>query len=162
MLLSVFRNPSNWSARIAGIVAGLFLLTICGGAQAASIDLSAYKGKVVYLDFWASWCKPCRESFPWMNELTDLYGSDGLVVVAVNVDHERGLAEDFLQQNTADFKVVYDPDGDLAEKYNVQAMPTSVLIGRDGKVRYVHSGFYPRKEDDYLAHIRTLLNQKAS
>ena len=143
-------------------IAAMFLFAVSGSAAAAPLDLAAYKGKVVYLDFWASWCKPCRQSFPWMNELTDLYGSDGFVVIAVNVDHEPDLAADFLRQNAADFKVVYDPGGDLAEKYNVQAMPTSVLIGRDGRVRYVHSGFYPHKEGDYLAHIRALLNQKAS
>jgi thiol-disulfide isomerase/thioredoxin len=135
---------------------------IAGTAKASPIDLAAYKGKVVYLDFWASWCKPCRESFPWMNELTESFGGKGLVVIAVNVDHKRDLATDFLRQNTADFKIVYDPDGDLAEKYNVQAMPTSILIGRDGRIRYVHSGFYPGKEFDYLAHIRKLLNQKVS
>lgn len=131
-------------------------------ARAAALDLSAYKGKVVYLDFWASWCTPCLQSFPWMNDLADSYKGRGLVVVAVNVDHERDLAVQFLQQHPADFHVVYDPDGSLAEKYNVEAMPTSVLIGRDGKVRYVHSGFYPKKIGDYLAQIRTLLAQKAS
>ena len=142
----------------------LLLLMIWAGvpAQAASLDLSAYKGKVVYLDFWASWCKPCRESFPWMNAIQDNYGSRGLVVIAVNVDHERDLAQDFLEQNPAGFKVVYDPDGALAEKFHVADMPTSILIGRDGKVDFVHAGFHPDRERDYLAHIGALLSQKGS
>ncbi len=142
----------------------VFVLLIHSGmpARAAGLDLSAYRGKVVYLDFWASWCKPCRESFPWMNDLADTYGGRGLVVIAVNVDHDRDLASEFLQQNPADFKVVYDPDGSLAGKYNVEAMPTSILIGRNGKVQFVHSGFYPRKEGEYLSHIHALLNRKAS
>lgn len=131
-------------------------------AEAASLDLSAYRGKVVYLDFWASWCTPCRQSFPWMNAIQDEYRGRGLVVIAVNLDHAHHLATDFLSQNPADFKIVYDPDGNLASRYHVAAMPTSVLIGRDGKIRYVHAGFYPGKERDYLAHIAALLNQKAS
>ena len=131
-------------------------------ARAAGLNLSAYKGKVVYLDFWASWCTPCLRSFPWMNDLADSYKAKGLVVIAVNVDHQRDLAQAFLRQHPADFHVAYDPDGSLAEHYNVEAMPTSFLIGRDGKVHYVHSGFYPKKIDDYLAQIRALLAQKAS
>lgn len=142
------------------------MVLLAGGvastARAATLDLSAYKGKVVYLDFWASWCAPCRQSFPWMNDLADNYGGRGLVVIAVNVDHERDLATDFLRQNPADFKVVYDSDGALAEHYDVEAMPTSILIGRDGKIRYVHAGFHPGKEREYLAHIRALLSKKAS
>ncbi len=145
----------------AGLLAAL-LLPAGATAVAGPLDLSAYRGKVVYLDFWASWCAPCRQSFPWMNTITDEYGNAGLVVIGVNVDHERDLAQTFLQQNAADFQIVYDPDGSLAQKYNVQAMPTSILIGRDGKVHYIHSGFHPNQEPGYLAQIRALLNQKAS
>ncbi|MBU6443658.1 MAG: TlpA family protein disulfide reductase [Alphaproteobacteria bacterium] len=146
---------------------GMFLL---GAAQSgpvlaasgAPLDLSAYKGKVVYLDFWASWCNPCRQSFPWMNDIQQTYGKDGLVVIAVNVDHDHGLAENFLQDNSANFKVVFDPDGQVAGKYDIRDMPTSVLIGRDGKVHDVHNGFYLNKEDEYREHIQKLLSQKAS
>lgn len=146
-----------------GLVVALALPAIASTpAAAASLDLSAYRGKVVYLDFWASWCAPCRQSFPWMNTITDDFGSQGLVVIGVNVDHERNLAETFLRQNAADFHIVYDPDGQLAQKYNVEAMPTSILIGRDGKIRYVHSGFHANEEPKYLTQIRALLNQKAS
>jgi len=132
------------------------------GASSGPLDLSAYKGKVVYLDFWASWCNPCRQSFPWMNDIQQTYGKDGLVVIAVNVDHDHGLAEDFLQDNSATFKVVFDPDGAIAGKYSIQDMPTTVLIGRDGKVHDVHNGFYLNREDEYRAHIQQLLSQKAS
>lgn len=138
------------------------VLLAAAPARAAGLDLSAYKGKVVYLDFWASWCTPCLQSFPWMNDLADNFKGRGLVVVAVNLDHHRGLAKAFLQQHPADFHVVFDPDGKLADQFHVETMPTSFLIGRDGKVHYVHSGFYPKKIGDYLAQIRTLLNKKAS
>lgn len=130
-------------------------------ARAEGLDLSAYKGKVVYLDFWASWCNPCRLSFPWMNQIQEMTGRKGLVIIAVNVDHDRELADDFLQTSPAQFKVLYDPEGKIAGTYDFKDMPTSVLIGRDGKVRFVHAGFFPNREGSYLADINTLLNEKA-
>lgn len=130
-------------------------------AKAQGLDLNAYKGKVVYLDFWASWCNPCRTSFPWMNQLQQLYGSKGLVVIGVNVDHDRELANEFLQATGAQFKIVYDPEGKIAGEYNFKDMPTSYLIGRDGKVHYVHAGFYANREMSYAADIDKLLNEKA-
>ncbi len=130
-------------------------------ARAEALDLSAYRGKVVYLDFWASWCNPCRESFPWLNELQQSYGPKGLVVIGVNVDHDRARADQFLQRYGAQFKIVYDPNGDIAGKYDIKDMPTSVLIGRDGSAHYTHNGFFPREEGTYTSHVLTLLEQKA-
>ncbi len=158
----------DWSStatrfpRLRLIVLGLLTLCLMAPvANAAGLDLAPYKGKVVYLDFWASWCNPCRESFPWMNGLQETLASKGFVVIAVNVDHDRALADRFLQQNPAQFKIVYDSEGAIAEQYDFKDMPTSILIGRDGKVRYVHAGFFPEKKRTYLAHINELLNEKA-
>jgi cytochrome c biogenesis protein CcmG/thiol:disulfide interchange protein DsbE len=130
-------------------------------ARADDLNLGAYKGKVVYLDFWASWCTPCRLSFPWMNQIQALYGREGLVVIGVNVDHDRALADEFLAANRGNFQIAYDPHGDLASKYDVKGMPTSFLIGRDGKVHYVHPGFTPDREQSYDSDVRALLNEKA-
>ncbi|MGB8364384.1 MAG: TlpA disulfide reductase family protein [Rhizomicrobium sp.] len=127
--------------------------------RADALNLSAYKGKVVYLDFWASWCIPCRLSFPWMNDLQNTLGNRGFVVVAVDVDHDRELADEFLQANDAQFRIVYDPEGAIARKYNFRDMPTSILIGRDGKIRSVHNGFFPNREGSYLSDIYTLLDE---
>lgn len=141
-----------------------FAIVLCFAALSAradGLDLSAYKGKVVYLDFWASWCTPCRLSFPWMNEIQSVYGRDGLVVIGVNVDHDRDLAQQFLDATAPQFKIFYDPKGTIASRFNVKDMPTSVLIGRDGRIRYVHGGFYPNREDSYVADINALLKQKA-
>ncbi len=135
----------------------VFLIAAPFPAQAQDFSLSAYKGHVVYLDFWASWCTPCRLSFPWMNQLQREYAAKGLVVVAVDVDHDRALANQFLQQTPAQFKIVYDPNGQIAQKYGVTDMPTSFVIGRDGKVQYVHSGFTQGREGEYEAHVMSLL-----
>ena len=143
------------------ILLALSLLVSAGTANAADLDLSAYRGKVVYLDFWASWCTPCRLSFPWMSGIQQSYGRDGLVVIAVNVDHDRALADAFLSAGSPGFKIIYDPAGAIASQYNFRDMPTSVLIGRDGKVHFTHDGFFPAKEGAYAADIVALLNQKA-
>jgi cytochrome c biogenesis protein CcmG/thiol:disulfide interchange protein DsbE len=148
------------SSRAAVLLCAVLLS--CGApARADTLDLDAYKGKVVYLDFWASWCNPCRESFPWLNELQQTYGPKGLVLIGVNVDHDRGLAEKFLQRYGAQFKIIYDTNGAIAEKYDFKDMPTSILIGRDGRVHYVHNGFYTNQEGTYTSHVSTLLDQKA-
>ena len=88
-----------------------------------------------------------------------MYGPRGLVVIAVNVDHDRALAEQFLQRYAPQFKIVYDSEGKIAEKYDFKDMPTSVLIRRDGKIGYVHAGFYPDQEMQYTAHVESLLKQ---
>jgi thiol-disulfide isomerase/thioredoxin len=149
----------SWAAVFLTLLMTLFSYSALP-AQAEGLDLGPYKGKVVYLDFWASWCNPCRQSFPWMNELQEEYAAKGLVVIAVNVDHDRDLADEFLQSNNAQFKIVYDPNGKIAERYDFKDMPTSILIGRDGAVRFVHNGFYPNKEGLYASHINALLNEK--
>jgi len=149
-------------ARLSIAAAIMSLSALAPAAHAEDLDLAAYRGKVVYLDFWASWCNPCRQSFPWMNEIQGTYAKANLVVIGVNVDHERDLADDFLKHSPADFKIVYDPDGTIARRFDFRDMPTAVLIDRDGRVRYVHAGFFPEKRGEYLGHVLELLNSKAS
>jgi len=131
----------------------------CGALARADdvIDFAALKGKVVYLDFWASWCVPCRQSFPWMTELQRKLEKDGLVVVAINVDQERADAERFLTEFHPAFRVAFDPRGTLAERYRVRGMPTSVLIGRDGATLTLHQGFRLKDRDDLERQIRSVL-----
>ncbi len=105
------------------------------------VSLSQYKGKVVYLDFWASWCGPCKQSFPFMNQMQAKYGAQGLQVVAVNLDANRADADAFLAEVPAQFTVAMDAKGETARRFEVKAMPSSVLVGRDGKVLVVHKGF---------------------
>lgn len=110
-----------------------------GGSQATK--LSAYQGKVVYLDFWASWCGPCKQSFPWMNEMQDKYQSQGFEVVAINLDAKQADADRFLGKVPARFIVAFDQKGESARQIGVKGMPTSLLIGRDGKLIHQHAGF---------------------
>lgn len=112
------------------------------GTQGA-LRLDDLRGKTVYLDFWASWCAPCKQSFPWMNELQQRHAAAGLRVVGVNVDKKPEAAQGFLAAVPARFDIVYDPAGTTPRAYAVKAMPTSVLIGPDGKVLLVHRGFSP-------------------
>jgi cytochrome c biogenesis protein CcmG/thiol:disulfide interchange protein DsbE len=117
------------------------------------VSLADFKGKVVYLDFWASWCPPCRKSFPWMNAMKRRYGEQGLAIVAVNLDKDRELAAKFLHDQPASFTIAYDPEGELADTYQVQGMPSSYIIDRSGHISAVHLGF---REDDTLELEKTL------
>lgn len=119
--------------------------------------LKPYQGQVVLLDFWASWCGPCRRSFPWMNQMREKYGRDGLVVIAVNMDSDRALADKFLDAFPAQFAVVYDQQK-LAEQLDVAAMPTSFIIGRDGRISAAHKGFLTKKLPLYEQSIREALS----
>jgi cytochrome c biogenesis protein CcmG, thiol:disulfide interchange protein DsbE len=129
-------------------------------AAPGGIDLRALRGRVVYLDFWASWCTPCRKSFPWMESLESSFGGAGLTVIAVNVDSDRADAERFLAEFRPDFDVRFDPGGALAERFKVMGMPTSLIIDRHGVVRYRHIGFLPAEAQSYDDEVRQLLDER--
>lgn len=105
------------------------------------IDLNDYRGKVVYLDFWASWCAPCRSSFPWMSEMQQRYGEQGLAVIAINLDKERHFTTRFIEETQPQFTIAFDPKGESAEAYGVMGMPSSYLIDRSGQIVLRHIGF---------------------
>ena len=143
----------------------LILMSICMAAfvpvhAASSFDLSIFHGRVIYLDFWASWCGPCRQSFTWMEIMKSTYEVQGLEIVAVNLDRDRGDADKFLKQFHPTFDVHFDPNGELAELYKVQGMPSSVLIDRHGVMRFMHVGFRPADGAIYEAQLRQLLAEK--
>lgn len=143
-----------------GAVLSLALCMAGATARATSsdgLDLASLNGKVVYVDFWASWCVPCRQSFPWMNEIQQEFGTQGLVVIAVNVDHDRADADKFMRRLEPKFRVSFDPDGTLAEQFHVKGMPSSFLIDRTGKVLAPHIGFRPEDRGSLREQIRTLL-----
>ena len=122
-----------------------------------AVNLAALKGKVVYVDFWASWCGPCKQSFPFMNELQSKYGAKGFEIVAVNLDAKRGDADKFLAEVPARFNVAFDAKGETARRFEVKGMPSSYLIGRDGKVIAAHKGFKEEERGELDARIAQAL-----
>lgn len=121
--------------------------------------LSDWQGKVVYLDFWASWCGPCRQSFPALDRLYGQYRETGLVVVGVNQDDQAGDADRFLARTPASFPLIRDKDHRIAEAYAVAGMPSAVLIDRKGVVRYIHRGFRAGDEQALEDWIKRLLGE---
>jgi thiol-disulfide isomerase/thioredoxin len=124
---------------------------------APSLDLAAYKGRVVVVDFWASWCTPCRRSIPWLNQMRAKYGDRGLVIIGVNVDKDGEDAARFLREVPTDFDVVYDPAGELAARYGVEGMPSTYVYSRDGDLVARHLGFQNVKRPEYEALLGRLL-----
>lgn len=129
-------------------------LTMLAGNTA---HLADFKGKVVLVDFFASWCIPCRKSFPELDALHRKHESDGLVVVAVNVDEERKNADAFLQQYPHSMRIALDPKGVVAEAFGVSAMPTTMLLDRAGQIRYTHKGYTEKALAKMQAQVVALL-----
>lgn len=121
------------------------------------VDSDSLRGKVVVVDFWASWCAPCQRSFPWMNSLVTKFSGRGLAIVAINLDKQRDLANDFLSRQPASFLVAFDPAGSSAEAFHVEAMPTTFLISRDGHVLTHHAGYDSKKAASFEHEIEEAL-----
>jgi thiol-disulfide isomerase/thioredoxin len=169
MNVPYLRHQYRWLAVLAALVA----VTFAGFADVkvgdTFPDLSSYKlegklpefqDKVVLVDFWASWCDPCKASFPAMGELQKKYGAKGFVIIAVNVDEKRSDMDDFLKDNPAPFTVMRDGGQKLVEKAGIGTMPSSFLIDRSGKVRFTHSGFKGAEtKKKYAEEIETLLGK---
>ena len=154
----------------AAVLAVMALMQIDGVALAASgndgvlssieatlEDSPDYEGKVVYVDFWASWCAPCKKSFPWMQTMYEEYADQGLVIVAVNLDEDRHKADKFLARSDPGFHIRYDPAARLAKQFELQAVPTSLLFDRNGRLVSRHEGFENGGRAALRAEIEGLL-----
>jgi cytochrome c biogenesis protein CcmG/thiol:disulfide interchange protein DsbE len=124
-----------------------------------NVRLESLKGKVVYLDFWASWCEPCKRSFPWMHDMKQTYADQGFEILAVNLDKDRKLADAFLKEMDINFAVAFDESGESASEYKLKGMPSSYLIGRDGKIYASHIGFRDKDKTQIEQAIESLLNK---
>ena len=141
---------------IALLVQGSSVWAVEAGKPLPDLGLAEVqktKGQYIYIDYWASWCGPCRQSFPWMNALQAKLGSKGLKVVAVNVDAKRADADKFLTHTPAQFTIAFDPQGESAKKLAIKTMPTSMLVNPEGKVLFVHSGFRTEETGQLEAKI---------
>ena len=122
--------------------------------------LKQFAGKVIYLDFWASWCAPCRTSFPLLNQLHQKLKAQGFEVVAINLDEDKTLGEKFLQEIPVDFTVLRDAKGEWADQFVVDSMPTSFIIDKNGVVQKIHHGFNSDDLKEIEAKITELLVKK--
>lgn len=127
--------------------------------EGKEVSLSDLKGQVIMINFWASWCTPCRQEMPLLNEIYDTYKKAGFTLVGINLDEDKGDAEDFLKKVPVTFPVLHDPLGAVAELYDNRAMPSSYFIDRQGKLAHLHRGYRPGEEKDYKAVIRKLIAQ---
>ena len=128
--------------------------------EGAPLDLSQYKGKVVYLDFWASWCAPCAQSFPFMNEMQSDLGPRGLQIIALNLDEKFEDAQAFLAKHPAGFTLARDPENICPKLYEVQGMPSTYLVDPAGKISYVHKGYRVGDADKIRSRVKALLDSK--
>jgi len=125
----------------------------------SNVRLSELKGDVILLNFWASWCGPCRLEMPLLNKLHNKYKAIGFTVLGVNVEESTSAAQDFLKDNKVSFPILWDTQNTVSKQYNVQAMPTTVMIDRDGQVRYIHKGFQAGDERIYKKVIKKLVRE---
>jgi peroxiredoxin len=133
-----------------------FSLDAHGGKQVA---LSELRGQVVMINFWASWCVPCKEEMPLLEQMYRKYRPMGFTLLGVNVEPQQDKAEALLEKTPVSFPVLFDRENRVSKLYNVTGMPSSVLIDREGNVRYLHRGYKPGDENTYLNHIRALVKE---
>jgi cytochrome c biogenesis protein CcmG, thiol:disulfide interchange protein DsbE len=141
-----------------GVAAPTFSLPTPSGKP---FKLADAKGKVVYVDFWASWCGPCRQSFPWLNAMQAKYGAQGFQVVGINLDKKRDEADAFLAQTPAKFLIAFDVAGETPKQYGIKGMPSSALVGADGKIILTHAGFRDDERAELEAKIVAALKAAA-
>jgi len=128
-------------------------------ASGENVRLSEHIGEVVMINFWASWCGPCREEMPLLDELQKKYEMMGFTLLGINLDENRKDAEALLKQIPVTFPVLFDPESEISRLYNVAAMPTTILIDRDGNLRQLHKGYQAGFEDKYEADIKALIKE---
>jgi thiol-disulfide isomerase/thioredoxin len=146
------------AATDGAVPAPQFSLESRAGGQVSLADL---KGQVVMINFWASWCGPCRQEFPALDQIYGKYKPMGFTLVAINVESEKADAEKFLGATPVSFPILFDPDNTVSGKYGVSAMPTTVLVDRQGRVRWQHRAYKPGDEAKYIEQIRAALREKA-
>ena len=155
MLMGIVFNPAN-AANIDKPAPDFTLKSLSG----KNLKLSELRGNVVMINFWASWCGPCRQEMPLLNALHNKYEPLGFTVLGVNVEENSSDARGFLGNTPVDFPVLLDNTNKVSKMYNVVAMPTTVVVDRDGNMRYLHKGYKPGEEEIYLEMVRSLIRER--
>ncbi|MEM8500049.1 MAG: TlpA disulfide reductase family protein [Pseudomonadota bacterium] len=157
LVATSFLVASNLNAGELNQVAPDFVLKSNNGQN---IRLSDLRGEVVLLNFWATWCGPCRQEMPLLDDLHSRYKDMGFKVIGVNVENTPSKADAMLAKNPVSFPILYDTQSVVSKLYNVDAMPTTVVVDRDGNMRHLHRGFKPGYEDAYAAQVKQLFREQ--
>ncbi len=156
LVFSVFAASSLASSGMEGQPAPDFALKSSSGEN---LRLSEYRGDVVMINFWATWCGPCRQEMPLLDELYTRYQRVGFNLLGVNIDDDSRRAMKMIDELGVNFPVLFDARKEVSKLYEVDAMPVTVLVDREGTVRHVHHGYKPGYEEKYLDQIRSLLRE---
>src|ERR1700751_4003378 len=130
-----------------------------GSRSGQEVSLAQYKGQVVMINFWASWCGPCRQEMPLLESIYRKYGRMGFTLLGGNVEPDSQAANEWLKQTPVSFPILYDKDSKVSKLYDVAGMPSTVIIDRSGKLRMLHRGYKPGDENEYLDSIRSLIRE---
>jgi len=155
LLLAVTVYPVAHAAAVQGPAPDFTLKSNRG----KNLRLSDYRGQVVLLNFWASWCGPCRQEMPALEKLHQRYGSYGFTVLGVNVEENSTPARRMLREIPVSFPILFDTRNQVSKQYQVSAMPTTVMIDRDGNMRHLHKGYKPGDEARYRKWIKQLIRE---
>ena len=156
LIFCTLASLSLASSNLAGQPAPDFALK---SATGENLRLSEYRGDVVMINFWATWCGPCRQEMPLLDELYSRYQRVGFNLLGVNIDDDSARAMKMIEELGVSFPVLFDSRKEVSELYDVEAMPVTVLVDREGRIRHVHHGYKPGYEDKYLDQIRSLLRE---
>ena len=156
VILTAFTATGVASSELAGREAPDFVLK---SATGENLRLSEHRGDVVMINFWATWCGPCRQEMPLLDDLHKRYGRVGFSLLGVNIDDDSRRAMQMVEELGVSFPVLFDQSKEVSKLYKVEAMPVTVLVDREGTVRHVHHGYKPGYEDKYLTEIRGLLRE---
>lgn len=155
MFFSISIALNSYSAEKGSRAISIPLKLLENSKAGKTVGVNTYQGKLIYVDFWASWCGPCRKSLPILNEIRAQYSNQGFEVVAVNVDEKLEDALKFLEKYPVDYPILLDPKGSMPKAYNIKGMPTAFLVDETGKIIYKHTGFKKRDRKK----IEKLINQ---
>jgi peroxiredoxin len=156
VFLGIVASGSLASTGLVGEAAPDFALKSASGVN---LRLSEYRGEVVMINFWATWCGPCRQEMPLLDDLYGRYQRVGFKLLGVNIDDDSNKAMEMVEELGVSFPVLFDADKSVSKRYQVEAMPVTLLIDRSGTVRHVHHGYKPGYEQKYLTEIRALLRE---
>ena len=168
-----FKHSVNWKNLLLGTLLSLFVVSHAGAAASSgaapdftlksrdgsNIKLSELRGQVVMVNFWASWCGPCRHEMPLLEQLYQRYQPMGFTLLGVDVEEDSSAADKILKDIPVSFPILYDNKNSVTESYQVRAMPSTFLIDRDGNFRYLHKGYQPGYEEEYQQQIRELVRE---